>query len=62
MVGAIVVAAIGGNHRQAICVVPGAHQVVAGRFAGAVGTVRFDVIGFGKSWVVFAKRSIDFIS
>ena len=46
VVGAVVVGAIGGEHRQAVGVVPGAHQVVAGGLAGRVGAVGLVAGGF----------------
>ena len=61
VVGPVVIGAVGGEHRQAVGVVPGAHQVVAGGFAGAVGAVGFDVAGLGKGRIVFFERAIDFV-
>ena len=48
VIGAVVVAAVGGEHRQAIGVVPGAHQMVAGGLAGRVGAVGLIAVGLGK--------------
>ncbi len=61
VVGAVVVAAIGGQHRQAVGVLPSAHQVVAGGFARTVGAVGLVTVGFGESGVVFAQRAIDLV-
>src|SRR5690606_34225811 len=41
VVRAVVVRAVGGEHRQAVGVVVGTHQVVAGGLAGRIGAVRF---------------------
>ncbi len=57
----VVVAAVGGDHRQAVGVVPGAHQVVRRGFAGAVGTVGLVGVGFCKRWVVFGERAVDLV-
>ncbi len=51
--GAIVVGAIGGQHRQAIGMVVGAHQVVAGGFRGGVGAVGLVLVLFAKGRVGF---------
>ena len=61
VVGAVVVRAVGGQHRQAVGVVIGAHQVITGRLAGRVGAVRFVLVGFGKGRGIFVERAIDFI-
>ena len=61
VVGAVVVGAVGGEHRQAVGVVPGAHQVVAGGLAGAVGAVGFVAMGFGKGRIVLGQRAVDLI-
>ena len=61
MVGAVVVAAVGGQHGQAIGVVPGADQVVGCGFAGTVGAVWFVAVRLGKGRIVFAERAIDLV-
>ena len=43
--GAVIVGAVGEHHRQAVGVVPGAHQMVAGGLAGRIG--RAGVVGGG---------------
>ena len=48
VVGAVVVGAVGGEHRQAVGVVPGAHQVVAGRLAGRIRAVGLVGVGLGE--------------
>jgi hypothetical protein len=45
----LVVAAMGGQHRQAIGMVPGPHQMVGGCFAGRIGAVGLVDIGFFES-------------
>ena len=61
VVGTVVVGAVGGQNRQAVGVVVGAHKVIAGRLAGRVGAVRFVLVCFGEGWVVGSKRAINFI-
>ncbi len=61
VVGPVVVAAVGGEHRQAIGVVPGTHQVVAGGLAGAVRAVGFVGIRFGKGGVAGAERAVHLV-
>ena len=60
LVGAVVVGAIGGDHRQAVGVVIGAHQQVAGGLAGGVGRIGRVGRGFGKI-AGRAQAAIDFI-
>ena len=61
VVRAVVVGAVGGEHRQAVGVVVGAHQVVAGGLAGRVGAVGLVAVGFGEGRVVLAQRAIDLV-
>ena len=61
MIRAVVVGAIGGEHRQAVGVVVGAYQVVAGGLAGAVGAVGLVAVGFGEGGVSSAQRAIDLV-
>jgi hypothetical protein len=61
VVGTVVVGAVGGQHRQAVGVVVGAHQMVAGRLAGRVRAVRFVAVGFGEGRIVLAERAVDFV-
>ena len=58
---AIVVAAVGGEHRQAVGVVVGAGQMVAGGFAGAVGAVGLIGFGFGEWGIICSERAINFV-
>ena len=51
----IVVGAVGGQHRQAVGVVPGAHQVVAGGLAGRIRAVGLVAVGLGKGRIVFGQ-------
>ena len=62
MVGAVVVAAVGGEHRQAVGVVVGAHQVVAGGLASAVGAVGLVGVLLGKGRCVRAEGTVDLVS
>ena len=48
VVGAVVVGAVGGEYRQAIGVVVGTHQVVAGGLARGVRAVGFVAMGLGE--------------
>ena len=57
----VVVGAVGGEHRQAVGVVPGAHQVVAGGLAGAVGAVGFVAVGLGKRGIVGPQGAVDLV-
>ena len=61
MVGAVVVAAVGGEHRQAVGVVVGAYQMVAGGLAGAVGAVGLVGVLFGKGRRVRAEGAVDLV-
>ena len=61
MVGPVVVAAIGGEHRKAVGVVPGAHQVVGRGFACAVGAVGFIGVSFCKGRGIFSQSAIDLV-
>ncbi len=57
----VVVRAVGGEHRQAVGVVPCADQVVAGGLAGAVGAVGLVAVGLGKGGVGFGQRTVDLV-
>ena len=61
VVGAVVVGAVGGEHRQAVGVVVGAHEVVAGGLARRVRAIRFVAMGFSEGGVVFFQRTVDFV-
>ncbi|MPM69922.1 hypothetical protein SDC9_116870 [bioreactor metagenome] len=61
MVGAVVVAAVGRQHRHAIGVVPCAHQMVAGRLGGRVRAVRLVVVVFGECWVRCLQSAVDLV-
>ena len=50
MVGAVVVAAVGQQYRQAVGSVPGSYQVVGAGFAGAVGAAGGVGGLFGEHW------------
>ncbi len=59
--GAVVVRAVGRQHRQAVGVMPGAHEVVAGGLARRVRAVRLVGLGFGKGRILRAERAIDLV-
>ena len=61
VVGAVVVGAVGGQHRQTVGVVVGAHEVVAGGLARRVRTVGFVAVGFGERRIHLGQRPIDFV-
>lgn len=61
LVGAVVVAAAGDDHRQAVGDEVGPAQEVGGGFAGRVGAVGPDGTFFGKGRVVRLKRTVDLI-
>ena len=61
MVGAVVVAAVGGEHRQTVGVVPGAHQVVAGGLAGAVRAVGLVAVRLGKRRLARSQAAVDLV-
>ena len=61
VVGAVVVGAVGGEYRQAVGVVVGAHQMVAGGLARGVWAVGFVAVGFGEGGVVLVQRAVDFV-
>ena len=42
--------------------VPGTYEVIAGGLAGAVGAIRFVLVGFRERWIFFTQRTIDFVS
>ena len=61
MVGAVVVGAVRGHHRQAVGMVVGSDEVVGGCFAGGIGTIRLVLLGLGESRIRRRKRSIDLV-
>jgi len=61
VVGPVVVAAVGGEHGQTVGVVPGAHEVVAGGLARAVGAVGLVAVLLGERGRVCGERAIDFV-
>jgi hypothetical protein len=61
VVRAVVVRAVGGQHRQTIGVVVGAHQMVARRLARRVGAVRLVAMGFAERRFLPGQRAIDFV-
>jgi len=61
VVGTVVVGAVGGEHRQAVAVVPGAHQVIAGGLAGAVGAVGLVGVLLGEGWLTGLEAAIDLV-
>ena len=62
VIGAVVVAAVSGEHRQAVGVVVGTHQVVARGLAGRVRAVGLVAVGFCKRGVVFCEGTVNFVS
>ena len=62
VVGPVVVAAVGGEHRQAVGVVVGTNQMVARRLAGRVRAVGLVAVGFGECGVVFCEGAVNFVS
>ena len=58
---AVIVGAIGGERRQSVGVLVGAHQVIAAGLGGGVGTVGLVGVGLGEGRVGFAERSVDLI-
>jgi hypothetical protein len=61
MVGAVIVGAVGGEHRQAIGVVIGPGQVVAGGFGRRIGAVRLIAVGLAEGRVGRPQRTINLI-
>ena len=61
VVGAVVVAAVCREYRQAVGVVVGANQMVAGSLARRIRAIRFVTVGFGEGRVVLAERPVNFI-
>ena len=61
MVGAIVVRAVGGQHRQTIGVVPSTNQMVGSRLAGRVGAVGLVRVGFAESRRVSCQAAINLV-
>jgi hypothetical protein len=61
VVGTVVVRAVGGQHRQAVGVVIGTHQVVAGGLAGRVRAVRLVAVGFAEGRRLRRQRAVDFV-
>jgi len=58
---AVVVGAIGGQHRQAVGVMVSTHQMVAGSLAGGVRAVRFVAMSFAERRFIFSQRAIYFV-
>ena len=58
---AIVVGAVGGEHRQAIGMVVGAHQVVTGRLGGRIGAVGLVAVLLGEGRLALGKRPIHLV-
>ena len=61
VIGPVVVAAVGGDHRQAGGVVPGAHQMVAGGLAGRVGAIWLVAVRLSKGRVARPQTAIHLI-
>ena len=61
MIRPVVIAAVGGEHRQTIGVVVGPHQVVTRSLAGGVRAVRLIAVGFGESRIAQGERAIHLI-
>jgi hypothetical protein len=61
VVGPVVVAAVCGEHRQSVGVVPGAHQVVASRLAGAVRAVGLVTVVFSEGLIVLRQGAVDLV-
>jgi hypothetical protein len=61
VVRAVVVGAVAGGDRQAVGVVPGAHEVVGGGLAGGVRAVGLVGLGFGEGRVVGAQRAVHLV-
>ena len=61
VVRAVVVGAVAGRDRQAVGVVPGAHEVIRGGLAGRVRAVRFVGIGFGEGRVGGLQGAVDLV-
>ncbi len=59
--GAVVVAAVGGQHRQPVGVVPGPDEVVAGGLAGGVRTVGLVGMGFGEGRGLGRQGAVDLV-
>ena len=57
----VIVGTVGRQHRQAVRVVPGAHQVVAGGLAGAVGAVGLVDVRFGEGGGVGGQGAVDLV-
>ena len=58
---AVVVAAVGGQHGQAVGVMPGAHQVVAGGLAGRVRAVGLVEVVFGEGRCRRRQAAVDLV-
>ena len=61
LVGAVVVAAMGDDGGHAVCVVPGAHQMITGGLAGAVRAVGSASVCFGKGVGLWLQAAIHLI-
>jgi hypothetical protein len=60
VIRAVVVRAIGGDHRQSVGVVPGAHQMVGRGLAGGIGGIGLVAGGFGEQAGV-AQAAVDLV-
>ena len=58
---AVVVGAVGRQHRQAVGVMPGADQVVARRLARRIGAVRLVGVGLAERRIVPAEAAVDLV-
>ena len=61
MVGTVVVAAIRRQHRQPVGVMPGPHQVVAGRLARAVRAVRLVAVLLGERRIARPQAAVHLV-
>ena len=61
VVRAVVVRTIGGQHRQAVGVMIGAYQMVAGGLAGGIRAVRFVAVRLAEGGFVLRERAIHFV-
>ena len=60
MVGSVVVGAIGGEHRQAVGVMPGAHQMIARRLGCRVRAIRSDWSFLGEE-ARWSEAAVNFV-
>ena len=61
MVGPVIVAAVGGEYRQLVGVMPGAHEVIGGRLACRVGAVGLVRIRFRERRIVGEQGSVHLV-